>query len=138
MGSLFYELHDAHQAAGKAACLESMPEAMVERCRLAGEVQHQFLDHETRSQNCLDKLLGFLETDSIPVCCCFCMSSDHEGVCCRNPTALFPLQWSCFTCGAAYNLLESVRVALPLCAVRHVDYIFPGACVIITRRSGGC
>ena len=67
MGSLFYELYDAYLAAWKAVQYHPMPEAMVQKCRLAAEVQHQFLDSGDRLQDCLDKLLGFLETDSIPV-----------------------------------------------------------------------
>lgn len=81
MGSMFYELYDAYLAAWKAVRCDPMPEAVVQKCRLAGEVQHQFLDYGDRSQNCLDKLLGFLETDCIPVRCCFCMSKAVSGCC---------------------------------------------------------
>lgn len=84
MGSLFYELYDAYLAAWKAVQYDPMPEAMVQKCRLAGEVQHQFLDYGDRSQHCLDKLLGFLETDCIPVRCCFCRATKIMAVskCC--------------------------------------------------------
>lgn len=72
MGGLFYELYDAYQQAQKEAGHESMPEALVQKCRLAAEVQHAFLNCEARHQGCLDKLLGFLYTDCIPVRCCCC------------------------------------------------------------------
>ena len=90
MGSLFFELYEAYLAAWKVAEYGPMPEEMVQKCRLAGEVQHQFLDHGDRSQNCLDKLLGFLETDSIPVCCCLCLLSGCKtvSVCCNSSNHL--------------------------------------------------
>lgn len=86
MGSLFYELYDAYLAAEKAVQYDPMPEAMVQKCRLAAEVQHQFLDHGDRSQHCLDKLVGFLETDCIPVRCCFCVATKSKAVskCCNR------------------------------------------------------
>lgn len=72
MGTLFYELYDACLAASKVG-QDPLPEAVIQKCRVAGEVQHKFLEYGNRSENCLDKLLGVLETDSIPVCCCSCL-----------------------------------------------------------------
>ncbi|KAL3146706.1 hypothetical protein ABBQ38_014695 [Trebouxia sp. C0009 RCD-2024] len=91
MGSLFYELYDAYQAACKATQLGPMPEAMVQKCRLAGEVQHHFLGQGTRSQNCLDKLLGFVETDSIPVLTDMCLDTKTSSA--RNPV-VDDLHWA--------------------------------------------
>lgn len=75
MGTLLYELYDAYLAAWKAVGHAPFSEAIIQKCRVAGEVQHKLLEYGDRSEICLDKLLGFLETDSIPVCCCSCMSS---------------------------------------------------------------
>ena len=97
MGSLVYELYDAYLAAWKAVQYDPMPEAMVQKCKLAGEVQHQFLDYGDRSQYCLDKLLGFLETDSIPVCCCLCIATSTKAVdASAAAIALYALQPCCF------------------------------------------
>ena len=73
MGHSFYELYDLYQAAQEEFGLDSMPEAIVQKCRRAAEVQHTFLGRKAdRSQDCLHKLLGILETDCIPVSSLFC------------------------------------------------------------------
>ena len=129
MGSLVYELYDAYLAAWKAVQYDPMPEAMVQKCKLAGEVQHQFLDYGDRSQYCLNKLLGFLETDSIPVCCCLCIATSTKAVdAAAAAIALyalqpycFPLQPSCLSCFAYFvvslTLLFSIRISLTLPSV---------------------
>lgn len=75
MGTLFYELHDLYQAAREDFDSDSMPESIMQKCKRAAEVQQTFLGQINRSLGfdkpigCVQKLMGILETDCIPVPC---------------------------------------------------------------------
>ena len=72
MGTLFHKLQDAYQAAKATSDCSPLSEALVATCKQAAEAHHAFAKRGMLGQAGLDILLGFLETDAIPVCCCCC------------------------------------------------------------------